>query len=432
AYNGDGKTLETLYKEADEALYRSKLDGKNRYSCFAEPEREEQSGEADESRRTALRENGAFIQLQALIDNIDGGIALLEIANEVRAIFLSHSYVRLMNLNYKGIKEADNRVFDFIHKDDIAQVEETLRLGAESGKPVEAVFRRQTDSGETKWHHIRAVRIQYENSDKPVLIAIVTDVTNLKMTELNFRAQKRQLETVLRISRVITFEVDIASRTLYLTNPTVAKYGIDVSTIEDMPESLIAAGAIHPDSVDECRRMYDEIYAGIPEGSAIIRTLKRDGQYTIERFTYFTVYDENGNPVKAMGVDEGMETRSQAHLRVDLIERQYKNYSDNMCTVISVDVAGDSFVFLKQEEIPEEIRARLETYSDLLEYRIAQIIEPDDRVMVRRKFSIDSLRKEHTDRGMFSYEYKVLDSNGEVRWNALSVTVYADHFDGGM
>jgi diguanylate cyclase (GGDEF)-like protein/PAS domain S-box-containing protein len=428
-YDGNGKSFEALYKEADEALYKAKLGGKNRYCCYKESEADAYEGSANS--KTALTESSAFIQLQALIDNIDGGIALLEIGDQIRAIFLSQSYNKLMHVSTNNIKQADNRVFDFIHKDDIKQVEEVMRQGAVSGKSVEAVFRRLTESGDTKWYHIRAVRIQYENSAKPVLIAIVTDVTNLKETALNFQAQKKQLETVLRISRVVTFEVDIARRTLYVTNPTIAKYGIDVSAIENMPESLIEGGAIHPDSFEECRRMYDEIYAGVPEGSAIVRTLKRDGTFTIERFTYFTVFDESGCPVKAVGVDEGMETRSETKLRVDLIERQFRNNSDSMLTIVKVMVAMDSFEFLKPENIPDEAMQNIKRYSDLLEYRLKQAAEQADRHKILERFSIDSLKDDLAEGAKKSIEYRILTDDGSVRWLSMSAGVFFDQFDGG-
>ena len=158
---------------------------------------------------------------------------------------------------------------------------------------------------------MRAVHIPFDHTDKPVLIAIFTDVTNLKETELNYEAQKRQLETVLRVSNIITFEVDIDKHILYITDATVRKYGIDTYQIDDMPESLIKIGAILPDSVEECRRMYDEIYAGVEQGSAVIRTLKTDGQESIERFRYFSVRDQLGQAVQSYRNRRGIRPRSE-------------------------------------------------------------------------------------------------------------------------
>jgi diguanylate cyclase (GGDEF)-like protein len=431
-YNGDGKPFEALYKEADEALYHAKLGGKNRHCCFDGKADNAWAEEGISRTGPALTESSACIQLQALIDNIDGGIALLEVGDDIRAIFLSHSYVRQMNLSYSGIKQADNRVFDFIHGDDIAQVKEALQRGAASGKPTEAVFRRETGNNRLKWYHLRAVRIQYENSEKPVLLAIVTDVTNLKETALNFQAQKKQLETVLRISNVVTFEVDIKSRTLLVADPTVTKYGIDTHVIENMPESLIDGGAIHPDSIDETRRMYDEIYAGVPEGSAIIKTLKRDGQFTIERFTYFTVFDDNGRPVKAVGIDEGLETRARARLRLELLERQFRYYSDNMIMVVKVCLKSNTYELLKGDAISREIAEKSGTAAEFFEYGLTNVDEKV-RDYLRQKYSTEGLLKNFDEgRAVVSDEYFANGPDGKRYFFILSATSYINQVDGDI
>ncbi|SHI15978.1 diguanylate cyclase (GGDEF) domain-containing protein [Sporobacter termitidis DSM 10068] len=429
-YNGDGKAFETLYKEADEALYKAKLSGKNRYRCYGGAEEAHPGGDQPDP---ALCESSATIQLQALIDNIDGGIMLLEAGSELRAIFLSHSFVNQMNLSYSGIKQADNRIFDLIHQDDIAPVEAQLRQGAASWKPVEAVFRRQKDNGRISWYHLRAVRIQYESSPYPVLLAIVTDVTNLKETALNYQAQKKQLETVLRISRVVTFEVDIASRTLTVTDPTVVKYGIDTHVIENMPEALIAGGAIHPDSVDECRRMYEEIYAGVPEGSAVIRTLKRDGQYTIERFTYFMVFDESGRPVKAVGVDESLEMRSDTRMRVELLERQFRFHSDSMLLVVKVTLRDDSYTLLKADASGLEEAAKARTFTEFLELVLGKVVGGDVRGYLRRTYGVSGLQKSFNEgKAILSDEYFVGGPAGAIYCHAITAGQYVSQMDGDV
>ena len=127
AYNDAGKDFKALYREADEALYRAKLAGKNQFAHFS---RQEASCQAAGSTPSALKESGASIQLKALIDNIDGGIALMEIADEIRAMYLSRSCVRLMQLSYEKMKQADNRFLSCIHPDDVGTVDEALRRGA--------------------------------------------------------------------------------------------------------------------------------------------------------------------------------------------------------------------------------------------------------------------------------------------------------------
>lgn len=422
-YNGDGKGFDLLYREADEALYRAKNTGKNRYCFYRGDAQDNQGGGAG----SALTVTSAGIELKALIDNIDGGIALLEIGQEIRSIYLSSSYVRMMQLSYEGIKQADNRILTFVDPEDMPAVEEMLRAGAATGRPAESVFRCRTRSGAIKWHHMRAVRIAYKYSNDPVMIAIVTDVTNLKETELKYEAQKKQLETVLRVSHVVTFEVDIPNRSLYITEPTLAKYGVDTHVIKNMPDYLIDNGIVHPDSIDECRRMYDEIYAGVEEGSAILRTLTKGGGYLVERYTYFTVKDDTGKPVKAVGVIEGMETDWDKTLRVAQLEKQFRLHSENMLSVLKVRLSGDSFELLNADSAYGAYIGKYKNYSALVDAALEHIEDSADRTYLRKTFSLEGLRRSYEKNKIhLDYEFRV----GGDRWRSASAGLYKNELDG--
>ncbi len=422
----DGKEFETLYREADEALYRAKQAGKNRFSHY---DWKDMASRADVTGQTALRESSASIQLKALIDNIDGGIALVEIDDEIRAIYLSRSCVRVMQLSYEGIKQADNRFLAFIEEEDAGPAAETLRHGAQSNESVEAVFRKQVENGRTRWYHMRAVRIPYEG-DKPVMLAIITDVSNLKRVELDYEAQKKQLETVLKVCDIVTFEVDIYKHILYVSDATVKKYGIDTHVIENMPESLIKIGAIHPDSVDECRRMYDEIYNGVKRGSAIIRTMKTNGQYTLERFTYFSVYDSKGRPSKVIGIAESLNSFRMRKFHFESLEKQFRHYTENTLISIKTRLSQDSLEPMKNEGPLTWIWRNQETYSGFLASFASVAVYAEDQERIKQMFSTDGLRSLF-NRGedIISWDFEMRTLAGEERFYTISAIMFADHLD---
>ncbi len=425
--SGDRKDFETLYREADEALYRAKLAGKHMYSVF---DNDETTANAAVQGNMALKESSAGIQLKALIDNIDGGIALIEVSDDIKTIYLSRSCINFMQLSDEAIKKADNRILTLLREEDARSIENTLRRGAESNTAVEAVFRTTGEDDRLKWFHMRAVRIPYEASDKPVLIAIFTDVTNLKETELKYEAQKKQLETVLNVSHIVTFEVDIHNHVLHMEDASLQKYGIPMHSIEDMPESVIRIGVIHSDSVDEIRRMYDEIYAGAQQGSAIVRTMKMDGQFTIERFTYFTVFDDQGYPVKAVGIAESLESFRNVQMRVDVIEKQFCHYSDNTIMTVKVMLRDDSFVSLKKDGELAGLKKDYQTYSDLLKDLMLYVSDPEDRTRLAAMFSLEGIQRYHAKgQDVLNVEYTALDSTGNQRYFDMSALTYVNPLD---
>ncbi len=156
---------ETLYSEADYALYEAKNAGKNRF-CIR---RQDTPAEAE---RMRIGESGYSIQLYALLKHIDGGVNILEVGESIRSLYSSKD----------GACSLCGEVFneDRIHPDDRQYVVSSAKQRAIDGLMLEIAYRSRGDDGEYGWRHLQAIRIPYSGSNLPVMIASITDITELK------------------------------------------------------------------------------------------------------------------------------------------------------------------------------------------------------------------------------------------------------------
>lgn len=434
--NGD-KTFEQLFREADEALYTAKLSGKSRYCIYGD---DEQEGKVERPLMRAgqpFGENGALIQLQNLIDNIDGGIALLEIGSEIQAIYQSYSFLRLMNLTSVAFGTAGRRLAAFVHPSDLPVVEATLRAGAQMvDKAVEIVFRR-AEGDRILWYHMRASRISSPEGPYPTMLAIVTDVTRLKEAELTYRAHKRQLEMVIQISRIVTFEVDLRTQTIYLSREAAAKYQTDATRVpaarfaEDMAFAM-EMNFIHPESKEECRRFIGDILSGKPEGFAILQLLRPDGQYTLERFSYFTVYDLSDRPGKVVVINEALDVSDNSMLRPELIEKEMREFSGNLVSAVIAYPNRDAFRIIKEDPLAGPEEANCQTYTELLNVRARRCLEESQRRQLLESMSVMAMKRAAAERKIMRCEFMVRDDRGAIRWLLMSANVFTDWYRGEL
>lgn len=156
---------ESLYAEADAALYEAKNAGKNQFRIRRLKVREAAEGKpgADAAR---------FTQLYSLLKYVDGGVALLEMGEKTELLFQSGGG---MENGWEGFNlERD------VHPDDRETLFMQMRACAQSGTAFEAIFRSRQSGGGYGWRHLHAARIPYAGSKNPVLIAAATDITELR------------------------------------------------------------------------------------------------------------------------------------------------------------------------------------------------------------------------------------------------------------
>lgn len=183
-----GESVVSLYARADKALYKAKAQGRNGYYIDAEGAdiKPEKSGG-----RAAGADSYYSIQLQTLLQYMEGGVLIVEIGERMRALYISPSFYSASGLKPEDTTDGGRELLSMIHPDDRDEFERRLRHGAQTYEHVDFSYRITDARGTPAWRRLRAQRIDYAGSPFPVMLIVTTDITEIKKTAALFDAVMR-------------------------------------------------------------------------------------------------------------------------------------------------------------------------------------------------------------------------------------------------
>lgn len=290
---GKGQEFEGLYQSADLALYKAKKAGKHQY-CLKS--RGTYQGLQD------VRPVNA-ITLSGLLENIDSGVALLEMEEPPRLIYVSPSFCRIIGSARENFL-LPKPLTKFIHPDDYSSLVKTLREGLRKGAVVKHTHRVSGEGGpDWLWWSIRAAQVEYDSAT-PVMLVTTTDISQFKETQKRQEEQIQRLQTAFDQTAKHLWEVDVPSRVFkrYQQDGKEDPLG-DGSRL--FPEDLIEGGWVHPDSVARFRAFAQELLGGCVQGFGNFAIRRRNtGFYSWVSISYRMLFDDVGRALRAVGVLE--------------------------------------------------------------------------------------------------------------------------------
>ena len=291
-----GQRFEDLYQAADLALYKAKRAGKHSVCLMGGDFLPEGEGES-------LRQVNT-IPLGSLLENLDSGVALLEMGDPLRLLYVSPSFCRLLGVSAQSFR-TPKLLTDLIHPDDLAELEQALEAALREKRPAVHTHRISADGKNWIWWRIRAVEIPYDAS-APVMLVTTTDITAVKERELSLQEDNQRLQMAFAQTAQHLWEVDLTSGAFRIFD----RDGISSYPETDQavfPESLFANSWVHPSSLDRFREFADELMRGRAQGCGnfIVQDLDT-GCYGWAALSYRMLYDEAGRPVKAVGTREDL------------------------------------------------------------------------------------------------------------------------------
>ncbi|MEG1385038.1 MAG: diguanylate cyclase [Oscillospiraceae bacterium] len=377
------------------------------------------------------RENANF-QLEALMNYLPGGILLFELSSNLNPVYISPSYFTMMGLSAEEIAAKGPEYDEVVGERDRKKLAELFALESGLNKPIEYTYKLSRAGGVSCWHQLRAVQIPYEDKDHPVWIAYIADVTEIKTKEENLRIEREQLRLVFEQSVAQTFEVDIPGRRVRCSENSCRKLTIPSGWIEDVPESFLEKKIVHADSADAYRAFYQNIYGGVPQGNTAVLALKRDGSYTLYRLSYRTIFDSEGNPIKAVGVNDEIESAGDMRLTFERESRIFHIVAPTLMFGVIANLTTGQAEHTKLDDMVFP-SGSYRLYDDMVAAFLKGVSDKEDQEKASIMLSRTVLRAQFTSEAYMKHEeLRFHGKSDRIIWISCTLRMFQNPTNGDL
>ena len=416
---GENLTFDGIFGQAAAALYAAKNNGRGEYCVL--------TNEADVRRAESRQKSMNFVPMNTLLEYLDVGVNLLEIGNEIRLIYASQGFYRMAGVE-NNTYELPCALRDMgIQADSLEEYERFLRESAEKEGISDHVHRLSVNGADWIWRHVRVARVAYPASKYPVMLEISTDVSNLMATERKLMETSDRLRVAFQQIPHLLWEVDINAGTYNTFNVDDQECDPD-TVITGFPQSFVERGIVHPDSSEQFRRFAESMMGGKKgdTGNFILRDPARNW-YSWVSMSYMMMYDRNGAPVKAIGVQSKLP--DVAGIGPETFPRRPlpEVVRHNLILRLKVNVSADYVDEVWGEGMDQTAWTWGRTYSDILLMQSRHLFNENERQEFRRRFSREALLAAYENGDYWSSgEYRRVDQGGHIIWTTDAVNLTRD------
>ena len=406
--SGRGNLFDGLYQSADLALYKAKKAGKHQFCLKNRNQDNLQSG--------GIRP-ASVITLGVLLENMESGVALLEMGEVPQVIYVSPSFCRMIGAD-TGQLRLPKPLHELIHPDDLPSLLAVLQEGIAQDQVVERTHRIRLYEGQSwLWWQVRAAKIEYRGAG-PVMLVTASDVSTLKATQHDQENQIRRLQTAFNMTAWHIWEVDLSTR-IFQGDAHKGPFDASNGSLVLFPDDLIRNGWIHPDSVPRFQRFANELLKGSARGFGNFAVRRQDGDcYGWFSFSYRTLFDDAGRAVRAVGVMEDLPgsftgTDSSPLVQLRLPERLIADLVMQMRADLTLDRVES--LWIEGTVLDDQVRDT--RCSEILNLEKQHVFCRGDQTEFISSFDREALLKLYgAGQRWLCAEYRRADRSGSIRW----------------
>lgn len=366
-------------------------------------------------------------ELRVISDSSTDGIFKAAMTEGFPLLYANDGYFEIHGYTRKQMaEEIDNHAAALVHEDDMERLMNEIKEQIEK-KVMRIVleYRIRKRDGSIAWVHVNA-GVTHLNDGPYVLIGMVMDITERREMELRLRRTEQLFKIARRHTRLSMWEFDIRNMRILQTEESRESHGSG-EIVENVPESLIESGYVHPESVEAIRRMYRKLAEGENAvGVEVrIRTKGTEDEYWWERINYTIIQWDSGQPVWAVGVSEDITAYREAEIRVFHEETMRELLNENLLFSFRINMDRNRLEELRDysEEIIERDFSE-EGYTYIYHRILGMIANEDDCLRLKTHYTPENIEKLIEEgEGIPDLEFRCKRKNGQIVWAVLNMKV---------
>ena len=371
-------------------------------------------------------------EMSYITESITDGVFKAAMTEGFPILYANEGYYRIHGYTREQMQqELNNLAAPLVYEGDIDRIQQELSdVLTNKERQVVLEYRIKRRDGTIAWVHVAAGMATMLDGTI-AMIGMVMDITERRQLEEQLRRTEQMFNIARKHTMLNVWEYDIEHRVL-IKDHNSQRMRYLPSRVENVPDTLIEKGLIHPDSVQADLGLYERMIAGEKEVSAEIQVRgSRDEPFWWEKVTYTVIHDRNGKPVWAIGVSEDITAQKEAQIRVFREETMREilsqdmlfNFRINLTTDRLEEMLGYTDEWNQQELKNSSVQGLYVKIHD-------SIANADDRKRFEENYTPEKL-KEYARQGkpIPNFEFRK-EHNGSIIWVLLNLRVITDPNNG--
>lgn len=374
-------------------------------------------------------------QLEIILNCIPGGVGIYGIEEQsIRQLYLNDGYYKLLGDTRENRRQyAGTHFCEAIHPEDSPEVERRIAALLRGADHVDVTYRCVNYKKDYVW--LRLIGdVHTDETGGRFIYCVHTNVDEQMKKQLELKTYQMLADAAMQEAKMSAWEFYPDKRCAILTEAAQKQHGLG-RVVEQLPESMVDSGFVHPDSAAD----YRELFSGrFPDGQPIsrevyVQTADRSG-YWWERYMLVPVYDQSGALVKAIGTSVDVTEQRRIEEKYQKRLRDLEGANDvNLIAKGGYNLSNAALEYYEQKTADAVDSRNVRAYESGLHNTALRIIDLAKRREFEELFDRQTLIRQYQQgKTDFSIEYQRKSADGSILWAKTQCNTFSNPKNGNI